>query len=161
RDRPPRQRPAAVRPAPAAPAEPVLVRGQRMYLHDPARDRWVSRPLLLGQPYEPYETDLVLGLAREGDVVVDLGANLASYPLLLARQVGPSGKVFAFEPDPDNFALLARNVEANGYQNVVLINKAASDQGGTARLHKSADNQGDPRLYASPGVRPFVEVQCV
>src|SRR5262249_50399438 len=64
--------------------------------------------------------------------------------------------------DPDNFALLRRNAEENGHSaNVVLVGKAASDRPGQAQLHKSQDNQGDHRLYASQPGRAQVSVQMV
>src|SRR5262249_15912979 len=130
-------------------------------LHDPTADRWISAPLLRGQPYEPFETELLLGHLNPGDVVLDLGANLGYYTLLFARRVGPTGKVFAFEPDPDNFALLEENVARNGYDNMVLARKAASDKSGTAQLYRSADNQGDQRLYDTDGKRPCIEVESI
>ena len=86
-------------------------------------------------PYEPFETELLLSQLGPGNVVLDLGGNIGYYTLLFARRVGPSGKVFAFEPDPDNFALLQENIESNGYENVVLVPKAAADRAGPARLY--------------------------
>jgi FkbM family methyltransferase len=75
--------------------------------------------------------------------------------------VGPVGHVVAFEPDPDNFALLRRNVELNGYGNVELVNAAVSDRPGRCRLYRSGDNAGDHRLNAAPEDRPSVEVEVV
>ena len=67
----------------------------------------------------------------------------------------------AFEPDPDNFALLRRNVELNGYGNVELVNAAVSDKPGRCRLFRCGDNAGDHRLHAAPDDRPSVEVVTV
>jgi len=47
-------------------------------------------------------------LVHRGDVVVDLGANVGYYTLPAAEAVGPQGRVFAFEPEPSNCALLRR-----------------------------------------------------
>jgi FkbM family methyltransferase len=146
---------------PAPPELIVVVHGHRLRLHDSAVDRWISAPLLRGQPYEPFETELLLGHRHPGDVVLDVGANLGYYTLLFARHVGPTGKVFAFEPDPDNFSLLQENVARNGYDNVVLVRKAASDYSGMAQLYRSADNQGDHRLYDTDGKRPSVAVESI
>jgi FkbM family methyltransferase len=68
--------------------------------------------------------------------VVDLGANIGVYTLLAASLVGEQGRVYAFEPDPDNYALLVKNVEANGYHNVVCRQQAVSDRSGEAPLFK-------------------------
>jgi FkbM family methyltransferase len=137
----------------------VNVHGHPMELHDPTIDRWISAPLANGRSYEPFQTKLALDQLQPGDRVLDIGANIGYYTLLFARQVGPSGRVFAVEPDPANFGLLRRNVARNGYSNVILINKAAADKNQTARLFKCADNQGDHRLCADDDPRESVEVE--
>jgi hypothetical protein len=46
---------------------------------------------------------------NEGDTVVDIGAHIGLYSLIAAKRVGPSGKVIAIEPDPENFKILKKN----------------------------------------------------
>jgi FkbM family methyltransferase len=132
-----------------------------MFLHPAAVDRYVSPVLAAGAPFEPFETEWVHNLVRPGDLALDLGAHIGYYTLLLARLVGPYGRVFAFEPDPANFALLQRNVAANGYRNVELFNLAASDRTGPARLFLCGDNAGDHRIWAPPEARPSVPIRTV
>lgn len=139
----------------------VTVFGHRMALNDPARDRFITPSLTHAGCFEPFQTEVVLNEARPGDTVLDVGAHIGYYTLLLARAVGPTGKVLAFEPDPLNFALLRRNVEMNGYANVELFNCAVSDRCGRAQLYRSTDNAGDHRLHKSPEVRNAVEVETV
>ena len=57
---------------------------------------------------------------KKGDNVLDVGANIGYFTLMLAKLVGPTGKVFAFEPDPRNISLLKKNIETNGYQKWTL-----------------------------------------
>jgi FkbM family methyltransferase len=132
------------------------VHGHKMFL-----DRQDSLDLSVNQIYEPFETELVQRLIRPGDTVLDIGANIGYYTLLFARLVGGSGKVFAFEPDPENFALLKRNVEINGYRNVTLVNAAVSRQSGRLKLYLSEENKGDHRIYASGEDRPSIEIAAV
>jgi FkbM family methyltransferase len=80
---------------------------------------------------------------------------------MFARQVGESGRVFAFEPDPVNFSLLKRNVQRNGYRNVELIQKAVAAQAGTLRLYLSDTNRGDHRVYNSDDGRPSIAIEAV
>lgn len=82
-------------------------------------------------PYEPVETDLVKQHVKEHDVVVDVGANMGYYTLLMAKL---NAIVHAFEPEPTNFALLKKNVELNNFTNVKLYNKAASNTNRKAKL---------------------------
>src|SRR5438094_750470 len=86
-------------------------------------------------------------LVHPGDVAVDVGANIGYHTLIFARAVGERGRVFAYEPDPDNFRLLRRNVELNGYRNVRPFQAAVSDRSGTLTLYLSRDNPADHRAY--------------
>ena len=109
-----------------------------------------SLRLSLWGEYEPFETQLFASHLQSGHVVLDIGANIGYYTLLAARLVGPQGAVYAFEPDPDNFALLQKNIHQNGYQNVVLENRAVSNQSGKIELFKGGKNWGGHRIY-DPG----------
>jgi FkbM family methyltransferase len=62
-----------------------------------------------------------------GDWVIDVGANVGHYTKRLSELVGNDGRVVALEPIPETFALLASNLQYLGYQNVTLINAAASN----------------------------------
>lgn len=130
------------------------VNGHKMYLDD--RD---SLGLAARSDYEPYETRVLSALIREGDVVLDIGANIGYYTLLFARQVGQSGRVIAFEPDPANFAILKKNVEINNYHNVSLHHAAVSDRSGKTRLYISEHFRSDHRTYDSGDNRAFLEVE--
>jgi FkbM family methyltransferase len=137
----------------------IDVQGHRMVVHSESRDRVISQLLRHNGVFEPWETELVKAELRPGDTVLDVGANIGYYTLLFARLVGPRGKVYAFEPDPDNFALLSHNVRLNGYRNVVLVNKAVSDRPGAARLFLSDSNTGDHRIYDSCDGRPSLPIE--
>jgi FkbM family methyltransferase len=67
-----------------------------------------------------------------GSCIFDLGANFGQFTLLSAQLTGSRGQVFAFEPDPNAFAALQRNVVASGFANVTCRQAAASDAAGTA-----------------------------
>jgi FkbM family methyltransferase len=110
--------------------------------------------------YEPLETEIVKKEVKKGDVVLDLGANIGYYTLIFAKLVGEEGKVFAFEPEPTNFSLLKKNVEINGYKNVVLIQKAASNITGETRLYLSEDNEVNHRIYDSYDGRQSIEIEA-
>lgn len=115
------------------------------YLPD---DKYVGQRIAL-EKYEPYETRLMLGQAKKGDVVVDIGANIGFDSILLASKVGSKGKVYAFEPDPINFSILKKNIKANKMKNIIAIRLAVSDKNGISHLFKSEENYGDHRIYQS------------
>jgi FkbM family methyltransferase len=134
----------------------AMVQGHRMWL-----DRNDTLELATREVYEPFETEIVLREVRRGEVVLDVGANIGYYTLLMARLTGPSGRVFAFEPDAANFQLLEKNVRQAAYAHVVTVNKAVSDRCGEARLYLHDANAGDHRVYDSNDGRPSVGIQAV
>lgn len=132
------------------------VLGHRMYL-----DSQDSLALSRNGVYEPLTTAYFQSALQEGQVVLDIGANIGYYTLLFARQVGPQGHVYAFEPEPTNYALLCQNVVLNGYRNVTLINGAVANRTGRLSLFISQSNQGDHRLYDSHDGRERIEVRSM
>lgn len=78
---------------------------------------------------EPFTARLFAELVRPGMVVLDIGAFLGRYSLLAARQTGRQGRVYAFEPDPQNFPLLVRNIAINGLSDrVAALPYAVADE---------------------------------
>ena len=55
-----------------------------------------------------------------GSTVIDVGANIGYNTIRAARRAGPRGRVVAFEPTPDNLAVLRHNIAASGLTNVVV-----------------------------------------
>jgi FkbM family methyltransferase len=87
-----------------------------------------------------------------GSVSFDVGANLGWYSLILDRLAQPGARVFAFEPDPENFGLLLANVEANAARTVHPQQLAVSDRAGTQTLHRySSKNRGRHSLLPGAG----------
>jgi FkbM family methyltransferase len=108
-------------------------------LRGPLRgSRWITGALRhscwLGG-YEPERQLEFARLVREGDVVLDIGANVGFYTLLAARMVGPSGRVLAFEPLPDNLPVLRRHLAVNGLTNVDVIPAAVASRSGSRRFN--------------------------
>lgn len=74
---------------------------------------------------------------KEGDVVIDIGANVGTFTVKAAKLVGDAGLVVAIEPEPVNLAFLERNIEGNNLNNVRVIRKAVLDKITKARLYLS------------------------
>lgn len=67
---------------------------------------------------------------KTGDVVVDLGANIGAYTVSMARRVGDSGRVFAFEASPLNYEMLVDNIAINKLTNTTPVFGAVVDRSG-------------------------------
>jgi len=84
--------------------------------------------------HEPHLQAAIRKYVRAGDVVYDIGANEGYVSLSLAKQVGPGGRVIAFEPIPKNLSLLRKNVADNRLANVRVLDMAASNASGETVL---------------------------
>jgi len=96
-----------------------------------------------------------------GHVVIDAGANIGVFSVLMSKLVGGRGKVYAFEPDKINFEILLKNLKINKCDNVIPINKALSDKNGRIKLYLSEWNKGDHRIYPSDEKRKSIEIETV
>jgi FkbM family methyltransferase len=95
----------------------------------------LSRPLFIGGCIEPNEFAFLDSILKEGMVFIDAGANEGLYSLFASRCVGPSGRVFSFEPSQREFHRLSCNIQINGLENVQAVPAALSDESGEAELH--------------------------
>jgi FkbM family methyltransferase len=87
---------------------------------------------------------------RDGDVVLDLGANVGFFTLLYARQVGSNGHVHAFEPGIQSFALLQSNVAVNALSNVTTHHAAVGDQDGEGQILLCRTDDSDNKMVDNP-----------
>jgi FkbM family methyltransferase len=134
--------------------------GIKLYL-DP-KDQVMTPTFLVVGGWELEETAWFLRTVKPGNTVVDAGANTGYYTVIGSRLVGDKGKIYAFEPDPTNFALLQKNVKLNGCTNVVLEQKALSNRKGTIKLFIAVENKGDHRIYQPEGEsRQSIDVEAV
>ena len=112
--------------------------------------------------WEANETYWFCRSLAPGDTLVDVGANIGYFTVLGAKIVGEAGRVYAFEPDPEAFATLQRNIRLNGLTNVTIENKAVSNEPGELELFLATENKGDHRIFqASGGQRESVTVETV
>ncbi len=107
-----------------------------------ADDKYIGQRIALGK-YEKYEAAIMLTQLNINSVVVDVGANIGYYTLQMAQR---AKKVYAIEPDKKCFEILKKNVKENNLDNVVLINKAASNKKENRFLIKDEENQGNSRI---------------
>lgn len=96
---------------------------------------------------------------RPGDVFLDLGAHIGFYSLVVARMVGPAGRVIAVEPEPESFARLLSNAARNDLP-IEAKQVAVSDREETRTLRVDrSGNRGSTGFLREVG-EP-VEVPCV
>jgi FkbM family methyltransferase len=90
-----------------------------------------SRPVYLVGLAETDVLDFLLSHARPGTVFYDLGANVGFFSLAVGRAVGPTGRVYAFEPAPYTADALRYNLRLNGLEHAEVVQAAVSDHAAT------------------------------
>jgi FkbM family methyltransferase len=105
--------------------------------------------------HEKETTELLKKIVKEGNLFVDLGANMGYFTLLAAKLVGPQGKVFSFEPEPKNYRCLLKNIEINNYKNVIALQKAVSDRKGKTRLYICDYDSGHHTINKFDGIESY------
>jgi len=90
---------------------------------------------------EYYEPELVYleKILPPGKVFVDVGANFGVYTLVASKLVGETGKVLAFEPSAESFAILRQNIELNHLSNVRAFRVALAQTRSQAWLNYGWD----------------------
>ncbi|MDP1867161.1 MAG: FkbM family methyltransferase [Bradyrhizobium sp.] len=101
-----------------------------------------ERGALFNPDYNLAELDFLRAHSPKGGVFVDVGANVGTYALALARHVGALGKVIAIEPHPVTHARLKFNREASGAVHVTLVAAAAGPADGELLIETDGDNLG-------------------
>jgi FkbM family methyltransferase len=86
---------------------------------------------------EPEVQEALAELIEPGQTVYDVGANIGFFTIFCSRLVGPQGRVYAFEPIPENLVTLRRNIALNKLTNVVVVEQALSASTGTAQMFVS------------------------
>lgn len=93
--------------------------------------------LMWGRCYEDHIQQCLRALLADGDAFVDIGAHIGFHAVLASSLVGPSGSVFAFEPDPGNFARLLEHLRPFSWG--TALNKAVWSTTGTLLFERSSE----------------------
>ena len=117
------------------------IQGNWMYLDD--KD---SMFLARDGIFHPIETNLIKNMVKSNHTVLDIGAHIGYFTIIMARQ---AKQVYAFEPEPRNFHTLQKNVNLNELSNVKLYNRAVAEHNYKTKLHLCHTSSGMHRLYPS------------
>jgi FkbM family methyltransferase len=117
---------------------------------------WLARNDFLGasffyEGFENPELSFVACFLRPGMVVLDIGAHQGLYTLLASRTVGPTGRVFSFEPSPREQKALHWNLILNRCRNVSTQALALGDEEAQVNLYVASDKHSGLNTLRPPG----------
>jgi len=101
---------------------------------------------------------------QPGMVFYDLGANIGFFSLLAARLVGPTGRVFSFEPDAEVAARLRRNIARNAFSNTTVVEAGIWSASKTVCFvpsDTSSPDRGTGRIATASDKTAFVSIRCI
>jgi FkbM family methyltransferase len=126
------------------------------------RARFVYRALRARWRDQRAEIRAVLDLLCDGDAAVDVGAHKGAYTFWLRRAVGARGRVVTVEPQPELAAYLRSASRAMRWDNVRVLEAAASDRAGAAtlRVPGSGASPGATLEAGAPGRADWRELRC-
>lgn len=111
-----------------------------------------ERGALFNPDYNLQELDFLREYAPTGGVFVDVGANVGTYAVALAKHLGAQGRVIAIEPLPSAGARLAFNAHASQLTNLTLVKAAAGDTEGTLKIETDGGNLGASHVSSTGDV---------
>lgn len=103
------------------------------------RQSYISSAIYWSGHHSPEIHRFVADFLRHDMVMADVGANIGEITLTAAKRT-PRGRVLAFEPSPQLFEQLSRNVALNQFRSVSLFNFGLFDSVGTLPLYLRSDN---------------------
>jgi FkbM family methyltransferase len=134
--------------------ETITADGDRMACHLPDL---IQMYLHVFGTWEPDLTAYIRSRLNEGDVCVDVGANIGFDSLIASRRVGASGAVVAIEASPTVFDSLRETLRLNGSPaNVRAINQAVADTRGTLNVYAGRQHNVGLATTVKRGDMPLV-----
>jgi FkbM family methyltransferase len=120
-----------------------------------------ERGALFNPNYNREELNFLRANLAADAVFVDVGANVGTFALVLARNVGERGMVIAIEPHPVIHDRLAFNREASGFAQVRLVAAASGDSDGEVMIETDGDNYGASHVVTGNPSAGAFKVPCL
>ncbi|MEM9494878.1 MAG: FkbM family methyltransferase [Pseudomonadota bacterium] len=125
----------------------TIIGKRHNYIMELDLSKWSERIAYFLRRWYDLPTQLLLEITlKDGDTVVDIGANIGMFMLAARARIGDEGRVIAFEPNPLPRKKFERHVELNDLKNITLYPYALSDEAGEATLNFPKINTGEGSL---------------
>ncbi len=132
--------------------------GQPFYVN--TEDRNVTPWIIMGGHWETNVENVMMSYISAGMTVMDVGAHMGYYTVKLGCKVGPTGRLYAFEPNPEVNAVCWENIKLNGlFTHATLYKFALGDSTTQATLTRSKSNMASANLVGDQDADFAVEVE--
>lgn len=115
-------------------------------------DKYIGKSLSEYGEWSEAEVNLIKQLVNNNENIIEVGSNIGTHTIPLAKHVSKGGQIFAFEPQSQNYKLLLDNINDNEIKNVEVSKLALSSKEGEAFMNKFDENKtsnfGDARIFS-------------
>lgn len=106
----------------------------------------VDEQIFMKRLYEPHIIDEFVTNIQEGDVCIDVGANIGHHTIIMSQSAGEQGKVYAFEPIPFIRSQMEESILLNKIKNTSILPVGLSNKEEELTLYINKDNVGGSSL---------------
>ena len=114
-------------------------------------DKYIGKSLREYGEFSEGEVHLIKQLTKTNDNVIEVGSNIGTHTLPLAKHLSQGGLLYALEPQSQNYKILIKNINQNDLQNIKVFKIAASNKKGEAYMNLFDENEtnnfGDARIF--------------
>lgn len=96
------------------------------------------RRFLRDNPHEHGEVKFLESILEEEMQVIDVGGHIGVTSVVIAKKIGDKGRLYSFEPVPEFFSILKRNLSSNRLKNVKVYQLGIGDYTGRADFYENA-----------------------
>ena len=104
----------------------------------------------LWDKYFSMEKNKIQQFVKSGDLVIDVGANIGLFSLILSDLVGDNGQVYSFEPIPMLHKKLTNNINLNRIKNVKTVESGIGDKESETEIFLNPEQSGLSSAVAKP-----------
>ena len=116
-------------------------------------DKYIGKSLSEYGEWSEAEVNLIKQLVNSNENIIEIGSNIGTHTVPLAKHLSSGGRIFAFEPQSQNYKLLLDNIKDNEIKNVEVLKLALSSKEGEAFMNKfdeeKTSNYGDARIFSN------------
>ena len=91
-------------------------------------DKYIGKSLKEYGEWSEGEIHLLTQICKKGDNIIEVGSNIGTHTVPLAKLISNRGILLSFEPQKIVFQMLCKNLKFNNIKNVETISKAVSDK---------------------------------
>lgn len=114
-------------------------------------DRYIGKSLSEYGEWSEGEVELIKKIVSNNENIIEIGSNIGTHTIPLAKHVSNGGQIFSFEPQSQNHELLMKNIFHNNIKNVNIAQIAISSKEGRAFMNtfdnEKINNYGDAKIF--------------